>query len=672
MVDVDTASKQPMLDIERERKGTSFNAKKLCILRDGGIEKHQARMLGYQMLIRDPLLRFDDGHPFDLSREDMRVKTMQQIRRFIEIKKTLKDPLIKDALYLAMCENSESFAMRTYVHDMLYKTSITLFGTDEQKSKLLPDVDDYKVFGCFAMTELGHSSSLRDLETTSTLDISSDEWIIHSPTLTSTKWWIGMAGQTATHTVMVAQTIVQGKNYGLNWFILPLRDVKTGRLLPGITCGDIGAKAGRNGLDNGWIQATQARIPRENLLMKWTHVDAKGDVSPPPHPAIVYATLIPERLSALTALRILLGQSITIACRYGVTRRQGASNQQILDYQAQYMNLMPIMAGVHVYHFVESGLTRRWNEMQAKAADNPAEYLSQLPDIHSISAGMKAVAMWWGADSLELCRRSAGGHAYSAYNAIAGHIGDWGVLTTGGGDNFPMAQQLARYVLNCVERSLQGKRNAGYSALFLNDSVELLKKNKWSCPAAKHADFQNLQYYLDMFSHLTVKLASRILERMKDKKGSKEEAWNNEMVDLIKLCSLFSHRYIFAEFIESLDRLRTSSDAELVPILEKCGVLFAANTVRLEFVSIALEEGYITAHQSQKLRESVALSAKELRRDAVGLSDAIGFPDFILKAPIGRADGDIYTHYFSTVTKAPDCFKTPYFEAEVLPILAKM
>jgi acyl-CoA oxidase len=96
-----------------------------------------------------------------------------------------------------------------------------------------------------------------------------------------------MAGQAATHTVMVAQTIVKGESIGLNWFILPLRDRLTGRLLPGITCGDVGAKAGRHGLDNGWIQASHVRIPRENMLMKWTKVESNGDVSLPPHPAIM-------------------------------------------------------------------------------------------------------------------------------------------------------------------------------------------------------------------------------------------------------------------------------------------------------------------------------------------------------------------------------------------------
>jgi hypothetical protein len=46
--------------------------------------------------------------------------------------------------------------MRIYVHHMLYRTSINLFGTEEQVAKLMPDVEAYNVIGCFAMTEMGH------------------------------------------------------------------------------------------------------------------------------------------------------------------------------------------------------------------------------------------------------------------------------------------------------------------------------------------------------------------------------------------------------------------------------------------------------------------------------------------------------------------------------------
>jgi acyl-CoA oxidase len=110
------------------------------------------------------------------------------------------------------------------------------------------------------------------VETTATFDPNSDEFIIHSPTITSTKWWIGGAGQTATHSAVYAQLIINRKKYGVKIFIVPLRDPETFNFMPGVNIGDCGAKMGRNGIDNGWIQFTFVRIPRSNMLMKYTKV----------------------------------------------------------------------------------------------------------------------------------------------------------------------------------------------------------------------------------------------------------------------------------------------------------------------------------------------------------------------------------------------------------------
>jgi len=49
------------------------------------------------------------------------------------------------------------------------------------------------------------------------------------------------------------------KEHGLYWFIVPLRDRHTGELMPGVSAGHLGAKMGRGGLDNGWIQVSQYR-----------------------------------------------------------------------------------------------------------------------------------------------------------------------------------------------------------------------------------------------------------------------------------------------------------------------------------------------------------------------------------------------------------------------------
>lgn len=60
-------------------------------------------------------------------------------------------------------------------------------GTEEQQKKWLPLAQKMKIIGCYAQTELGHGSNVQGLETTATFDPKTDEFVIHSPTLTSSK-----------------------------------------------------------------------------------------------------------------------------------------------------------------------------------------------------------------------------------------------------------------------------------------------------------------------------------------------------------------------------------------------------------------------------------------------------------------------------------------------------
>lgn len=82
------------------------------------------------------------------------------------------------------------------------------------------------VIGCFAMTELAHGSNVAGLETTATFDEDTDEFVIHTPHLGATKWWIGGAASTATHAAVFAQLIVKGKRHGVKTFVTQLRDTK--------------------------------------------------------------------------------------------------------------------------------------------------------------------------------------------------------------------------------------------------------------------------------------------------------------------------------------------------------------------------------------------------------------------------------------------------------------
>jgi acyl-CoA oxidase len=59
-----------------------------------------------------------------------------------------------------------------------------------------------------------------------------------------------------------------------------------------VSVGDIGPKYGRHGNDNGYIAFNKVRIPRENMLSKFSSVSADGIYKSPPSAALAYASTI--------------------------------------------------------------------------------------------------------------------------------------------------------------------------------------------------------------------------------------------------------------------------------------------------------------------------------------------------------------------------------------------
>lgn len=75
--------------------------------------------------------------------------------------------------------------------------------------------------------------------------------------------------------MVFAQTIVKGKNEGVNAFIVQIRDENM-KPMPGVVIEDMGVKLGLNGIDNGRLIFTNVVIPREAMLNKYNDVTADG------------------------------------------------------------------------------------------------------------------------------------------------------------------------------------------------------------------------------------------------------------------------------------------------------------------------------------------------------------------------------------------------------------
>jgi len=121
-----------------------------------------------------------------------------------------------------------------------FQPVFNLQGSPALVAKYGPLIASRGIFGCYLQTELGHGTNVGKLETTATYIPETKEFEIHSPTITSTKWWIGALGKTATHGVVQAKLIIGGKDFGPHLFFVQLRSLEDHKPLPGIVIGDIG------------------------------------------------------------------------------------------------------------------------------------------------------------------------------------------------------------------------------------------------------------------------------------------------------------------------------------------------------------------------------------------------------------------------------------------------
>lgn len=130
---------------------------------------------------------------YDMTREEKFVESWRKINLMMKIKPDFFFNSHK-SLMLKWYYTFSQGPNPMHLHFSMFTECIKRLASKEQKKKWLQPSNNLNMIGGYVQTELGHGSNVAGLETTATLDKTTDEFVIHTPNIKATKFWPGTVG----------------------------------------------------------------------------------------------------------------------------------------------------------------------------------------------------------------------------------------------------------------------------------------------------------------------------------------------------------------------------------------------------------------------------------------------------------------------------------------------
>ena len=523
----------------------------------------------------------------------------------------------------------------------LFGGAIENLGTERHHKAYVRRIIDLDLLGCFAMTETGHGSDVQSLETTATYDPATQEFVIHSPTPTSRKDYIGGAAETARVAAVFAQLITGGECHGVHCLVVPIRD-EDGNDLPGVTTSDCQYKGGLPGVDNGRIMFDQVRVPRENLLNKYADVAPDGGYSSPienPNRRFftMLGTLIRGRVtvggSAAAAGRVALD----IAVRYGLQRRQFSAPDDegevvIMDYLVHQRRLLPLVARSYALQFAQNELVARLHDLQT--ADSPDA--EEQRELESRAAGLKAANTWHASTAIQEAREACAGAGYLAENRLIALRADTDVFTTFEGDNHVLTQLVAKELLTAYADDIRGMSPVEwvrFAANFAGDRV--LKRTAAETIMQTILDTRqdneeegslfNRGTQVKMFEDREEYLIASVARRLqgKAKEMSAFDAFNSVQDHVLHAAEAHIDRIVLEAFVAGID---ACADEDARTILAMVCDLYALSVIE-DDKAWFIEHRFLSTERAKAVTRGINDRCRRLRPHAELLVDGFGIPE---------------------------------------------
>ncbi len=679
--------------LTKERLKANFDPTKITHLLDNASPAQTARRRQLEKLIEeDPSGVFNNDQNHYLHRTDRHVNALAKLVRLVEICRSIgmgndtQGEIVLDKDFFTILA-AVADDLPAALHWVMFVPNIISLADDEQQVKWLQMCRDWKMIGCYAQTEVGHGSNVRALETTATFvkDNEGGHWIIHSPTLTSMKFWPGTLGRTSNHAMVIARLIDgDGVDRGIHNFLVQTRNLNDHTLISGVTVGDIGPKIGYNNMDNGFAKFDHVKVPRRNMAMRFASVDEHGKYSKKVVSSaaskVAYITMMQVRSFIILEASKCLRMGTTIAIRYSAVRLQGYKNEtseegkkafeenQILDYKQQQYRLFPLLAASYCFYF--SGrkvynnlkdIERRLMDLSKSQSMESTVTKTEVGDIHATTSCLKAFTSGLTSDGLEDCRKSCGGHGFLASSGFPELITTFLQNPTVEGDNAMLPMQVTKILLKLV-KDLQGgdeKVIAEWKKCDANYLIEPIQaimcgEESQNCKVMSKEEIMDLSFCLKAYKHRSARLLVEVAQQIQNdimEGKSFEVAWNGALIQMGRVSKAHSLFLLLNNFVNGILEETVIGSNEVL-VLNDLALLFGLYWVEKDNGEF-LADGYLSAEQVQWVRSGVLIMLDRIRPNAVALVDANDFSDFRLKSALGRFDGHVYEAILEASKKDP-------------------
>jgi len=620
------------------QRGFHFDARALNAYLDR--DRRTLRDAVLALLSQDPL-----RIPAELPRAEYRERVLEALRAiadraygvvgYPEAYGGSGDPAAGVAVFETLAYGDLSVLVKYGVQFGLFGGSVLQLGSTRHHEMYLRAIGSLELPGCYAMTEKGHGSNVRDLETTATYDRETDELIVHTPDDAAAKDWIGNAALHGRLATVFARLIVAGVDHGVHAVLVPLRDAH-GRVLENIRIEDRGAKEGLNGIDNGRIWFDGARVPRANLLDRFASIDDDGryasDIASPGRRFFtMLGTLVTGRISIAAASVSAVKTGLAIAVRHTERRRQfgpeGAPEVPLLDYLAMQRALLPRLATTYGLHFAVRDLLQR-----IRAPHEPVD-----PELEVRAAGLKALASRHCVDTLQVCREACGGQGYLAANRFGALKADTDVFTTFEGANDVLLQLVAKGLLSRFRHEM-GDLHFWGTLRWLAEraGASVASHNPLFTRRTDPEHLRDPGFHLAALTYREDRLIRSAAMRLKarlDEGVDSFQAMNACQDHLLELARAHVDRIVLEAFQDAVARAPSPALADALGSLCTLYALATLETCRGWY----LESGFLEPSKSRAVRSEVNALCGELRGCARLLVDAFGIPDDLLAAPAALA-----------------------------------